>query len=69
MQPQLIDVDVALLLELVRPLAAVLILGVLPLGPHAGLEEVIVGLEGEVRDRCDVVLCNRVSSSLWRGED
>lgn len=62
MQPQLIDVDVALLLELVRPLAAVLVLGVFPLRPHAGLEEMIVGLEGKIRDRCDVVLCNMVSS-------
>jgi hypothetical protein len=42
----------------------VLVLGVFPLWPHAGLEEVIVGLEGEIRDRCDVVLCNRVSSIL-----
>lgn len=56
MQPQLIDVDVALLLELVGPFAAVLVLGVFPLGPHAGLEEVVVGLEGEIRDRRDVVL-------------
>lgn len=56
MQPQLVDVDVALLLELVGPLAAVLVLGVFPLWPHAGLEEVVVGLEGEVRDRRDVVL-------------
>lgn len=55
-QPQLVDVDVALLLELVGPLAAVLVLGVFPLRPHAGLEEVVVGLEGEIRDRRDVVL-------------
>lgn len=59
-QPQLVNVDAALVLELVGPLAAMLILGVLPLGSHAGLEEVVVGLEGEVGDRCDVVL-ERVS--------
>lgn len=64
MQPQLIDVDAALVLELVGPLAAVLVLGILPLGPHAGLEKVVVGLEGEVRNGRDVVLSDTVSSGL-----
>lgn len=54
--PQVIDVDAALLLELVGPLAAVLVLGVFPFGSYAGLEEVVIGLEGEVGDGCDVVL-------------
>lgn len=68
MQPQLIDVDVALLLELVGPLATVLVLGVFPLWPHAGLEEVVVGFEGEIRDGRDVVLWDGVSSGpCWLG--
>ena len=33
-----------------------LVLGVLPLWPHALLEEVVVGLEGEFGDGSDVVL-------------
>lgn len=37
-EPEFVNVDVALVLEAVRPLAAVLVLGVLPLGPHTLLE-------------------------------
>jgi hypothetical protein len=48
MQPDLVNVDTALLLELVRPLATVLVLGILPLGAHALLEEVVIGLESEL---------------------
>lgn len=48
MQPDLVDVDIALLLELVRPLATVLVLGILPLGADALLEEMIIGLESEL---------------------
>lgn len=55
-QPQLINVDVTLLLELVGPLATVLVLRVLPLGSHAGLEQVVVGLEGQLGNWCNVVL-------------
>jgi hypothetical protein len=44
-EPKLIDVDAALVLEAVRPLATMLVLGILPLGPHTLLEEVVVGLE------------------------
>lgn len=56
LQPQLVDVDAAFVFKLVGPLAAVLVLGVLPLGPHALLEEVIVRLHSEVGYRGDVVL-------------
>lgn len=45
-----------LLLEGVGPAAAVAVLGVLPLGAHALLEEVVVGLWGEVGGGGDVVL-------------
>jgi hypothetical protein len=34
----------------------VLVLGVLPLGAHAALEEVVIGLLGELGSRGDVVL-------------
>ena len=43
-------------LEGVRPTATVLVLGVLPLGAHAALEEVVIGLLGELGSRGDVVL-------------
>lgn len=51
MQPQLINVDVALFFELVGPFATMLVLGILPLRSHASFEEVVIGLEGEVGDR------------------
>lgn len=43
-------------LESVRPTASVLVLWILPLWADAGLEEVVVGLLGELRGRSDVVL-------------
>lgn len=66
-QPQLVNVDVALLLELVGPLATVLILGILPLWSYASLEEMIVGLEGEIGDGRNVVL--RVLSVAGQRQD
>lgn len=56
MQPELIDVDRPLVLELERPLAAVLVLGILPLRTHTLLEEVVIRLEGKFGDWRDVVL-------------
>jgi hypothetical protein len=56
LEPETVDLDVALVLVLVRPLAAVLVLGVFPLGPDAGLEKVIVGLLGQFGDGGDIVL-------------
>ncbi len=56
MEPELIDVDQTLVLEAVRPLATVLVLGVLPLGTDVLLEEVVVRLVCKLRDRSDVVL-------------
>ena len=43
-------------LEGVGPTATVLVLGVFPLGAHAALEEVVIGLLGELGSRGDVVL-------------
>lgn len=55
-KPELVNGDVTLLLELVRPLATMLVLGVLPLGANASLEEMVVGLESQLGDGGDVVL-------------
>lgn len=56
LEPQTIDIDVALVLILVRPLATVLVLGILPLRADTFLKKVVVGLEGEFGNGCDVVL-------------
>ena len=45
MQPHLIDANSPLLLEAVAPLAAVLVLRVLPFWSNTRLEEVVVGLQ------------------------
>jgi hypothetical protein len=55
-EPQLIDGDIALLLELIGPLSAMLVLLIFPLGANAFFEEVVVGLEGEFGGRSDVIL-------------
>ena len=55
-QPQVVDVDQLLVAEGVGPFAAVLVVGVLPLGADAGFEEVVVGLLGELLGGRDVVL-------------
>jgi len=65
-QPERVDIDGFLVLELERPLAAVLVLGVFPLGPYVLLEEVVVGLEREVRGGCDVVLENQYGVPVYR---
>lgn len=46
MQPELVDRGSALVLELIRPLAAVLVLRVFPFGTDASLEEMVIGFEG-----------------------
>ena len=56
MKPELIDVDDFLVFELIRPLAAMLILSIFPFGSDTLLEQVIVGLETEIGACCDVVL-------------
>lgn len=66
-QPEVIDGDGALLLERVRPFSAVLVLLVLPLRSDAGLEQVVVGFEGQLRDGSDVVL--DIRSVATRAED
>jgi hypothetical protein len=60
MEPELVNIDAPLVLEAVRPLAAVLVLGVLPLGTDTLFEEVVVGLEGKARDRRNVVLFTEI---------
>lgn len=55
-QPQVVDRYGALVLERVRPLATVLVLGIFPLWPDALLEKVVVCLEAQFGGRCDVVL-------------
>ena len=55
-EPELIDRDVALLLELIGPLSAVLVLLILPFWPNAFLEEVVVGFKSEFGGGSDVVL-------------
>jgi hypothetical protein len=47
MEPEFVDRDAALVLELVRPLPAVLILGILPFWSDTFLEEVVIGFKGE----------------------
>lgn len=56
MEPELINWGGALVFELIGPLAAVLVLGIFPLGADALLEEVVIGFEGELRYGSDVVL-------------
>ena len=58
-QPKLVDVDRTLLLELVRPLSTMLVLGILPFGSHTLLEEMVVGLESQLGDRSNIVLAGR----------
>lgn len=55
-QPELVNVDRPLLLELERPLATVLVLRILPLWPHTLLEKMVVRLEGKLGHSGDVVL-------------
>ena len=55
-QPQLVDVDDALVFELVCPFAAMFVLRIFPLRSHAFLEQVVVGLDGEIRAGGYVVL-------------
>ena len=64
MQPEIINVDAALVLEAVRPLAAMLVLGVLPFRANLLLEEVVVGFHSEVRYWGDIVLSARSVSFL-----
>lgn len=56
MEPQFVDVDSFLVFELVGPLAAVLVLRVLPFGTHTAFEEVVVGFVGQLGGSSDVVL-------------
>lgn len=45
LEPKTVDVDISLVLVLVRPLATMLVLGVLPLGANTLLEKMVIGLE------------------------
>lgn len=44
LKPKTVDVDIALVLVLVGPLASVLVLRIFPLGAHTGLKKMIIGL-------------------------
>lgn len=55
-QPEIVNRDRALVLELVGPLATVLVLRVFPFRSYALLEEVVVGLEAKFGGGGDVVL-------------
>lgn len=55
-EPEVVNVNAALVLELIRPLSAVLILRVLPFRSYTLLEEVVVGLQLQFGDGCDIVL-------------
>lgn len=57
-EPDVVDWHAALVLELIRPLATVLVLSILPLRPDALLEQVVIGLQGEIRSCGNVVLRN-----------
>ena len=56
MEPQGVDVNVSFILVLIRPLAAVLVLGVLPLGADTLLEKVVVGLQRKLGNRDNIIL-------------
>lgn len=55
-KPQLVDIDAALILEAVRPLSAVLVLGVLPFWPDTLFKEVVVGLECKAGNGGNIIL-------------
>lgn len=46
MQPELVDRGSTLVLELIGPLAAVLVLRVFPFGTDAFLEKMVIGFKG-----------------------
>lgn len=56
MKPDIVDWDAALVLELVRPFATVLILDVFPFWSHALLEKMVIGFERKLRGWSDVIL-------------
>jgi hypothetical protein len=62
-EPERVNVDGLLVLELERPLATMLVLRIFPLGSYALLEEVVVGLEREIGGRGNVVLQRRLVRS------
>lgn len=67
MKPQLIDGCGTLVFELVRPFAAVLVLGIFPFGADALFEKMVIGFEGQFGGRSDVVLeiVSRVTQSIF----
>jgi hypothetical protein len=69
LEPETVDVDVALVLVLVRPLATMFVLGVLPLGANTFLEKVVVGLEREFGDGGNVVIDAPKLFNRVKGDD
>lgn len=58
MEPEGVDVNCFLVLELEGPLSSMLILNVFPLGAHALLKQVVVRFQRELGCGSDVVLAN-----------
>lgn len=65
-QPELVNVDGALVFELIRPLATMFVLRIFPFGTHILLEEVVIRLYRQFRDRSDVVLALDVSTETCK---
>lgn len=55
-KPKLVNVDQLLVLERVRPLSTMFVLGVFPFRPDAFLEEMVVGFQAKVGTSSDIVL-------------
>lgn len=56
MKPHVVNRNAALVLELVRPFATVLVLDILPFWPYSFFEEMIVGLQSKLRGGSNIVL-------------
>ena len=67
MKPKVIDWHALAVLGCVCPLATVLVLRVFPLGADAVLEEMVVGLGGELGRGSDVVLEVELVGVGWMG--
>ena len=61
MEPKFIDGNVARLLELIRPLPAMLVLNIFPFRSNAFFEKVVIGLESQLGGRSNVILTPLVS--------
>lgn len=67
-QPQIVNGNRALLAELERPFPAMLVLGILPLGPDAFFEQVVICLETQFGCWRDVVLVHQYLANESKNE-